>query len=133
VSDYNISLALATMQQHLTDMQANLTKPIAYLGELDRAEEAREAGAELFLVDDGGGVTVWYCIHDENISEHWYTVDPANNDIDDDDNSGTMFDVDEIITTVLPRTFKDHAEAIRFAIEAGWLTSDGLNLRPEVQ
>jgi hypothetical protein len=151
VSDYNIRLALSTMQQHLTDMQANLTKLSAYLDKLDKAEEAEDEVELLFFVDETG-LEVYHVLHAGCLADFRYTVDPENSDIDEDDGSGTMFDVRDIpnseglpaASTMEPVAGSGgkssmeqtggrdaHAALIRYAIKQGWLRFTGLNLPPE--
>jgi hypothetical protein len=43
-----------------------------------------------------------------------------------------MFDVRDIISAASHAQFSDHAAAIHYAVEAGWLTEDGLKLPDEV-
>ncbi len=75
------------------------------------------------------GVTVYHCYTGQDmVSNFFYTVDPANSSTDNDDGSGTQFDVSDIYGATDIR-FADDETAIRYAIEAGWLTEEGLTVR----
>lgn len=99
------------------------------------------------------GVDVWICWDDDEMQAAFhYTTDLGNGNIDNDDCNGTMFDVreiphpDSLESAVTWRTTTSeygsissedtagrdaHANIIRFAIAAGWLTQDGLKLPEE--
>jgi len=78
---------------------------------------------ELFL--EHRGVKVWHCYEDDNVSEHWFTTDPAVG-LDSDDRDKYTFDARDL-PLIIGMTKGDYDLRIRCAID-----NEGLKL-PESQ
>ncbi|MCQ3980733.1 MAG: hypothetical protein DPW09_45615, partial [Anaerolineae bacterium] len=143
---------MAALRQNISDMQQNLDKLATYVEQAEAVERAEDEDAPFVFHQ---GVTIWTCVDDDDMAAAFhYTTNLDNANIDYDEGDGTQFDVRDIphppemtpavtwktttsdygsITSEDSGGREAHAALIRYAIEQGWLTQDGLKLRPDAR